>query len=63
VEKIEYIYSKYGKIEGVIIPIELWREIRKKIFDPSVYRGMYKGLVEDLDKEIRELRKEWDRNI
>lgn len=32
-------------------------------FHPSDYKGIYKNLNLDLDKEAKELREEWNRNI
>lgn len=61
-EKIEYIYDKNGKIKAVVIPISLWEEIKKKIFNPSEFRGIYKDLKVDVDKESKELRDEWERD-
>ena len=62
-EEIEYVYGKNGKIKAVIIPIEVWEKIKVKFFDPSEFRGIYKDLKIDLEKELRELREEWERDI
>ncbi|ASJ08558.1 hypothetical protein A3L11_04645 [Thermococcus siculi] len=61
-EGIEYIYDKHGRIKGVIVPPELWEKVREKIFEPSKYRGIYKGR-KDLKKSLRELRDEWERDF
>ncbi|WP_297189730.1 hypothetical protein, partial [Thermococcus sp.] len=63
VEEIEYVYGKNGKIKAVIIPIEVWEKIKVKFFDPSEFEGIYKDLKIDLEKELRELREEWERDI
>ncbi|MCD6139939.1 MAG: hypothetical protein J7J05_03210 [Thermococcus sp.] len=62
-EEIEYVYGKNGKIKAVIIPIEVWEKIKVKFFDPSEFEGIYKDLKIDLEKELRELREEWERDI
>jgi len=62
-EKIEYIYDEKGNIKAVIVPIRLWEEIKKKIFNPSEFRGMYKHLNLDPEKESKELRDEWERDF
>ncbi|WP_237702824.1 hypothetical protein [Thermococcus barophilus] len=63
VEEIEYIYGKNGKIKAVIVPIDLWEKIKAKFFDPSEFRGIYKDLKVDFERELRELREEWERDI
>lgn len=65
---VQYVYNERGKKIGVIVPMNLWEEIgstieetRKRDFLPSRYRGIYKGLKVNLEKEIRNLREEWER--
>jgi hypothetical protein len=67
---IEYIYDSKGEKKGVIIPIELWEKNKskildnsknKKVFRPSKYRGIYKDMEIDLNKEVRKIRDEWER--
>ncbi len=70
--RVQYVYDKKGRKTGVIIPNELWNEVKgiieveeeeKEIFTPSEYRGIYKELGADLEEEARILREEWTRNI
>ncbi|MBV1730488.1 MAG: hypothetical protein KUA33_09810 [Methanobacterium sp.] len=70
---IKYIYDSKGKKTDVIIPIDLWNRNKstilknnqkkdtEKVFKPSKYRGIYKDMKLDLEKEARNLRKEWER--
>ncbi len=70
---IKYIYDSKGNKTDVIIPIELWNKDKSKIlkehekketekvFKPSKYRGIYKDIKADLEKEARDLRNEWVR--
>ncbi|WP_324735256.1 hypothetical protein VFC49_08890 [Thermococcus sp. SY098] len=53
VEDIEYVYGKNGKIKAVIAPIDLWKKIKAKFFDPSEFRGIYKDLKVDFEKELK----------
>jgi hypothetical protein len=71
--EIRYLYDQNGNRTDVVIPISVWSEdieqivkgkIRKKgTFDPAKYVGIvhYSGSSEDLDKEIKHLRDEWER--
>lgn len=71
--KVQYVYDKKGKKTDVIIPLELWEEIKEEVeerravkeevFIPSEYRGIYKDSGIDLEEEIGGLREEWIRNI
>jgi hypothetical protein len=72
--RVQYVYDETGRRTGVIIPTELWNEMKSKIgiegkvkkgevVNPSEYRGIYKDLGADLEKEARSLRGEWTRNI
>lgn len=67
--QVQYIYDEAGRKTGVIIPIALWQEIsrkkrgmkKKQPFDPSEYRGIYRGLAVDFEKVLGKLRQEWER--
>jgi hypothetical protein len=72
--RVQYVYDENGRRTGVIIPPALWNEVKSKIeiggkvkkgevVNPSEYRGIYKDLGTDLEKEARSLRGEWTRNI
>lgn len=61
-EGVEYIYDEHGRIKGVIVSPELWEKIKDMLFEPSKYRGIYKG-KKDLEKSLRELRSEWKRDF
>ena len=72
--RVQYVYDEKGRRTGVIIPTELWNEVKSKIeiggkvkkgevVNPSEYKGIYKDLGADLEKEARSLRGEWTRNI
>ncbi|MDI3474903.1 MAG: hypothetical protein PWQ79_732 [Thermococcaceae archaeon] len=61
-EGVEYIYDEHGRIKGVIVSPELWEKIKDRLFEPSKYRGIYKG-KKDLEKSLRELRSEWERDF
>ena len=70
---IKYIYDSKGKKTDVVIPIEIWNKNKSKIleeyekkegekvFKPSKYRGIYRNLNLDLEKETKKLRDEWVR--
>lgn len=53
-ESVEYIYDGYRKVKDVIIPPELWGA---ELFEPSKYKG------KDLEKSLRELREEWEKDF
>jgi hypothetical protein len=66
--KMQYIYDEKGRQTGVIVPINLWNKISNLVdqnqegktdWDPSKYRGMYKDLLVDVEKECDVLRDEW----
>lgn len=71
--EIRYLYDQNGNRTDVVIPISVWSEdieqiVKGKIseggtFDPAKYMGIvhYSGTPEDLDKEIKHLRNEWER--
>lgn len=67
--EIQYVYDENGKRTAIIIPIQLWNEMRLKVkerekeqvFNPSKYRGIYKNLTINLKDEIKKLRQEWIR--
>ncbi|WP_297550615.1 hypothetical protein [Thermococcus sp.] len=61
-EGVEYIYDEHGRIKGVIISPELWEKIKAELFEPSKYRGIYRG-KKDLKKSLGELREEWERGF
>ena len=62
---IEYIYDEKGRKKSVIVPIEMWEELMKKKNpvnknrDVKKYRGIIKA--KNIEKEIEELRNEWER--
>jgi len=65
---VQYIYDTEGKRTGVIVPIDLWERLTAGrtgasvgVADPAHDRGIYKDLPVDLEKEIRDLRNDWDR--
>jgi len=65
---VQYVYNERGKKIGVIVPINLWEGIgstiektKERDFLPSRYRGIYNGLKVNPEKEIRNLREEWER--
>lgn len=66
---VQYVYDEKGRRTGVIIPTELWNEVKgkieveekvkkKEVFTPSEYRGIYKDLEANLEEEARSLREE-----
>ncbi|PWR76249.1 hypothetical protein ACKUB1_13060 [Methanospirillum stamsii] len=71
--EIRYLYDQNGNRTDVIIPISAWSEdieliIKGKIsekekFDPTKYMGIihYTGTFEELDREIKNMRDEWER--
>lgn len=67
--EIQYVYDESGKRTAVIIPVQLWNEIRLKmkegekeqVFNPSKYRGIYKNWTVNLEDEVKKLRREWVR--
>ena len=71
--EVQYVYDEKGRKRGVIIPTELWNEVKgkmaveegkkKEIFTPSEFRGIYKDLKIDLREAAKSLREEWKRTI
>jgi len=68
--EIKYVYDAQGNETAVIVPIEVWNKIKHiddkksiEVFQPSKYRGIYKNLELDLEKEIKNLRTEWLRTM
>ncbi|WP_297505995.1 hypothetical protein [Thermococcus sp.] len=61
-EGVEYIYDEHGRIKGVIVPPELWERLKRRLFEPSKYRGIYRN-KKGLEKSLRELRGEWERDF
>ncbi len=68
--RVQYIYDEAGNRKSVIIPYKEWERIKESIkvpkikaidFDPDKFRGIYKHLKVDLEKEIKNLRDEWER--
>lgn len=67
--QVQYIYDETGKKTGVIVPLALWEDVsrqktpskKKSAFDPSKFRGIYRNLKINLDKELKGLRQEWER--
>jgi len=67
--QIQYIYDETGKKTGVIVPIALWQDLspakrrpkKKSPFNPARFRGIFRDLPVDFEKELRILRKEWER--
>lgn len=71
--ELRYLYDQNGNRTDVVVPISAWSEdieqmIKRKIsrgdiFDPTKYMGIvhYSGTCEDLEKEIKHLRNEWER--
>jgi len=67
--QVQYVYDEQGKKTGVLVPISLWQKIsrQKKVspdnraFNPARYRGIYRNLGIDIDRELTALRQEWER--
>jgi len=65
---IQYIYDTTGRKTGVIIPIENWTEERETTgekrklsgFDPGSYRGLLRGIRDQVEKELARIRAEWE---
>jgi len=66
VRQIQYIYDENGTKTGVIVPIALWQKLSQKkraqkkndLFEPSKFRGIYRGITLDLESTLQNLRKE-----
>lgn len=68
---IRYVYDSKGRKTDVIVPIEIWNKDKSRISKGkketkknlilSKYKGIYKDLNIELDKEIKNLRDEWVR--
>ena len=50
---------KNKKVEILILPIE--EEVIKKEFNPEEYRGVMDIKLDELDKELKNMRDEWER--
>ena len=67
--QVQYVYDETGKKTGVIVPLALWEDVsrhktstkKKCAFDPSKFRGIYRNLKVNFDKELKGLRQEWER--
>lgn len=67
--QVQYVYDENGKKTGVIIPIAIWETVSrqkeakkpKAAFDPSKFRGLYRSLAINPEKELNSLRQEWER--
>jgi len=67
--QVQYIYDETGRKTGVIVPIALWQDIspekrpakKKRPFNPSRFRGIYRNLPVNFEKELLNLRQEWER--
>jgi len=67
--QVQYVYDENGKKTGVIIPIALWENVSRQKeaekpkagFDPSKFRGLYRSLAVNFEKELQSLRQEWER--
>ena len=74
---VNYIYDSKGAIEYAIIPYAVWKKLKQNIsinkndkikdndkdFDPSEYRGMLSHLNLDIEKELRNMKDQWNTNI
>ncbi len=74
---VKYIYDSTGEIEYAVIPYSIWKKIKKNItgnkiekpkeekkdFDPSEYKGMLSHLNLDIEKELRNMKDQWNTNI
>ena len=74
---VNYIYNSNGVIEYAIIPYSVWKKLKQNIigkkteklkddekdFDPSEYRGMLSHLNLDIEKEIKNMKDQWNTNI
>ena len=74
---VNYIYDSKGAIEYAIIPYIEWKKLKKNIsinknrnikdddkdFDPSEYRGMLSHLNLDIEKELKNMKSQWNTNI
>ena len=75
---LNYIYNKSGKTEYVVIPVTLWKTIRKYIpkienknelnnaqedFIPEKYFGLLSNLNLNIEQELKDMRQQWTRNI
>lgn len=63
---VKYLYNEKGEKTDVVVPIDKWKDIQKKLgdkkssFDPSKYRRMLKLTKEEIDDGVSQMRKEWD---
>lgn len=67
--QVQYVYDEHGKKTGVIVPISPRERVSGKIkrvkskgpFEPSRFRGIYRNLGLDFERELTCLRQEWER--
>lgn len=67
--QVQYVYDENGKKTGVIVPISLWDKVSGKTrptkakvpFEPSRFRGIYRNLTLDFERELTCLRQDWER--
>ena len=63
---VKYLSNEKGEKTDVVVPIDKWKDIQKKLgdikssFDPSKYRRMLKLTKEEIDDGVSQMRKEWD---
>jgi hypothetical protein len=78
IKTLNYIYDKSGKTEYVVIPMSLWKTIKKNIskienkdelnnvqkdFNPEKYFGLLADLNLNIEQELKDIRQQWTRNI
>lgn len=52
---------KNQKVEVLILPIPDKKKKNKETFNPNDYEGILNVDIETIDKEIRNMREEWER--
>ncbi|MBC8488599.1 MAG: hypothetical protein H8D45_21445 [Bacteroidetes bacterium] len=74
---VNYIYDSNGAIEYAIIPYSVWKKLKQSItikkiekfkddekdFNPSEYRGLLSHLNLDIEKELKNMKDQWNTNI
>ena len=71
---LKFIYNESGVAESVVLPIELWQELKDllkikkenkptKKFSPKDFRGAIKHLNLNIEDEIKQMRNEWKNSI
>ncbi|MDF1547053.1 MAG: hypothetical protein P1P88_04480 [Bacteroidales bacterium] len=74
---LSYIYNKEGLAEYVVIPVEYWENLKvllksklnteteedKNNFNPQDYFGVISHLKLNVEDELKNMRKEWNRSI